>query len=155
MTFAIAHRHADRAVLDVIREVRPPFSPENVVREFSDVLNLHGLTRISGDRYAGEWPREQFFKFGIRYVPAEKPKSDLYLDLLPAINSRLVDLLDHDRLIAQLVGLERRTGRGKDVIDHPKHAHDDIANSAAGALNLVLNRKRWEVTPMETGLPVI
>jgi hypothetical protein len=54
MTFAIAHRHADRAVLDVIREVRPPFSPENVVREFSDVLNLHGLTRISGDRYAGD-----------------------------------------------------------------------------------------------------
>jgi hypothetical protein len=69
MTFAIAHRHADRAVLDVIREVRPPFSPENVVREFSDVLTLYGLTRISGDRYAGEWPREQFFKFGIRTTP--------------------------------------------------------------------------------------
>ena len=155
MTLAIAHRQDDRAVLDVIREVRAPFSPESVVREFSDVLTLYGLNRLSGDKYAGEWPREQFMRFGIRYVPAEKTKSDLYLDLLPAINSRLVDLLDHNRLLAQLVGLERKTGRGKDVIDHPKHAHDDVANAAAGALNLVLNRKRWEVTPMETGLPIV
>jgi hypothetical protein len=153
MTLAIAHRQADRAVLDVIREVRPPFSPESVVREFSNVLKLYGQSRVTGDRYAGEWPREQFMRFGIRYVPAEKSKSDLYLDLLPAINSRLLDLLDHDRLLAQLVGLERKTGRGKDVIDHPKHANDDVANAAAGALNLVLNRKCWEVPAIEIGLP--
>jgi hypothetical protein len=33
------------------------------------------------------------------------------------------------------LNLERRTSRaGKDSIDHPPGAHDDIANAAAGAL---------------------
>jgi hypothetical protein len=66
----------------------------------------------------------------MRYELAEKPKSDLYRDLLPAINSRKVDLLEDARLIAQIVGLERRTARGgKDSIDHAPNAHDDLANS--------------------------
>ena len=44
--------------------------------------------------------------------PAEKTKSELYQDLLPLLNSRAVDLLDHDRLMMQLVSLERTTARG-------------------------------------------
>jgi len=64
---------------------------------------------------------------------AQKPKSDLYRDLLPAINSRKIDLLDHPRLLTQLVGLERRTARGgRDSIDHAPGAHDDLANAVAG-----------------------
>jgi hypothetical protein len=41
----------------------------------------------------------------------------------------------HDRLVQQLVGLERRVSRGsgKDIIDHPPGQHDDIANAVAGA----------------------
>ena len=46
--------------------------------------------RITGDRYAGEWPREQFSKFGIRYEATMKSKSDMYVDLLPQINSRQI-----------------------------------------------------------------
>jgi hypothetical protein len=58
---------------------------------------------------------------------------DLYRDLLPAINSRKIDLLDHPRLLTQLVGLERRTARGgRDSIDHAPGAHDDLANAVAG-----------------------
>jgi len=34
------------------------------------------------------------------------------------------------------MALERRTGRGKDVIDHPPGGHDDLCNSAASALVL-------------------
>src|SRR5262249_49359560 len=53
-------------------------------------------------------------------------------------NSRKVDLLDNARLLAQLVSLERRTGRGtgKDSIDHPPgpSSHDDIANCVAGVV---------------------
>ena len=78
-------------------------------------------------------PRQQFRKLGISYEPAAKPKSDLYRDLLPAINSRRIDLLDHPRLVNQLVSLERRTARGgRDSIDHAPGAHDDIANVVAG-----------------------
>jgi hypothetical protein len=93
---------------------------------------------VTGDRYAGEWPREAFRAHGISYEPAPKPKSDLYRDLLPALNSRSVDLLDDPKLMAQLVGLERRTARGgRDSIDHAPGAHDDVANAVAGVINVL------------------
>jgi hypothetical protein len=42
-------------------------------------------------------------------------------------------LLDDQRLITQLSSLERRTARsGRDSIDHPPGAHDDVGNSVAG-----------------------
>ena len=68
-------------------------------------------------------------------MPAEKSKSDLYAALLPAINSRRVELLDHSRLASQLCSLERRTAwGGRDSIDHGPGGHDDVANAVAGAL---------------------
>jgi hypothetical protein len=133
MTLSIGHREDDVVVLDAIRERRPPFSPEDVVGEFATLLKSYRVQRVTGDRYAGEWPRERFREHGIVYEPAIKPKSDLYRDLLPTINSRKLDLLDDARLINQLVGLERRTARGgRDSIDHAPGAHDDIANAVAG-----------------------
>ena len=68
--------------------MKPPFSPEAVVEEFAEALKRYRVTRVVGDRYGGEFPRELFRKRGINYQPAEKPKSDLYRDLLPLINSR-------------------------------------------------------------------
>src|SRR5690348_1871879 len=69
------------------------------------------------------------------YEPAEKPKSELYRDLLPLINSGAVDLLENERLVVPLTQLERRTARGgKDSIDHTPGAHDDLANAVASAL---------------------
>ena len=151
-TLAVSHREAGRAVIDCVRETRPPFSPESVVAEYATLLKTYRVNSVRGDRYAGEWPREQFRKRAIGYVPAAKPKSDLYLDLLPAVNSGLVDLLDHDRLAAQLVGLERRTSRaGRDSIDHAPGGHDDLANCVAGAVNLALHRREEQVA---TGLPI-
>lgn len=121
------------AVLDAVREVKPPFSPESVVAEFAGLLKYYRINAVTGDRYAGEWPREQFRKLGIQYELSQKPKSDLYRDFLPLVNSRQVDLLDLPRAIAQLISLERRTARGgRDSIDHPPGTHDDIANAIAG-----------------------
>ena len=133
MTLAVGHREGDVVVLDALREVRPPFSPETVVEEFADVLRSYDVTRIVGDRYAGEWCAERFRVHNVTYELAQKPKSDLYRDLLPAINSRRIDLLDNARLIGQLCSLERRTSRGgRDSIDHAPGAHDDLANAVAG-----------------------
>jgi hypothetical protein len=133
MTMAIGHREKDVAILDAIRERRPPFSPEDVVSEFANTLKSYRITKVTGDRYAGEWPAERFDFHGIKYEPATAPKSDLYCDLLPVINSRKVDLLDNERLVAQLCGLERRTSRGgRDSIDHAPGSHDDVANCLAG-----------------------
>ena len=114
MTLAIAHTERDHQVLDVIREARPPFSPERVVQEFAELLKVYRIGRVEGDRYGGEWPRERFRRHGIMYDPSTKNRSELYLGLLPLVNSARVALLDQARLLAQLVGLERRTGRGRD-----------------------------------------
>jgi hypothetical protein len=141
MTLAVCHRDQDgRAVLDAVRERRPPFSPEDVVMEFSDLLKSYGINRVTGDRYAGEWPRERFRVHGIDYLLAEKPKSDIYRDVLPILNSGKAELLELPRLVAQLCSLERRTARGgKDSIDHPPGgAHDDIANSVCAAVLLAI-----------------
>jgi hypothetical protein len=138
MTVAIAHRdRGGRAVLDAVRERRPPFSPDEVVVEFSGLLKAYGIRKVTGDRYGGEWPGERFRAYGIEYVPSEKSKSDVYRDLLPLLNSRKTELLDLPRLATQLVGLERRTARsGKDSIDHAPGGHDDVANAVSGALLL-------------------
>src|SRR5579883_190170 len=136
MTLAIAHRSAaGNSILDAVREWRPPFSPEAVVTDFANLLAAYRVTKVTGDHYAGEWPRERFRANGITYETADAPKSDLYRDALPLLNSGKVELLDHPRLIAQLCSLERRVSRsGKDSIDHAPGGHDDIANAVAGAL---------------------
>jgi hypothetical protein len=81
MTLAIGHKDLQTKVMiaDAIREVKPPFSPEAVCREFAGLCKTYGITKIIGDRYAGEWPKEQFGKFGIMYEQSAKPKSDLGL----------------------------------------------------------------------------
>jgi hypothetical protein len=134
MTLAIGHCEDDgRAVIDAIRERRPPFSPGDVVAEFATLLRSYSVTTVEGDRYAGEWPRERFAEHGIAYRTAEHPKSDIYRELLPLLNGGRIELLDLPRLSAQLCGLERRTARGgRDSIDHGPGGHDDLANSVAG-----------------------
>ncbi|WP_313472733.1 hypothetical protein [Brevundimonas sp.] len=137
MTLAIAHAEGDQVVLDVMRERKPPFSPEAVVIEFCEVLKAYGITEVTGDRYAGEWPREQFRKNGVAYNLADQTRSDLYQAMLPALNSGKVTLLDSKTLINQIANLERRVARGgRESIDHPPHGHDDLANSVAGVIAL-------------------
>jgi hypothetical protein len=140
-TLAIAHGEKRGkewlAVLDCIREVRPPFSPAAVVADFAELLKAYRVTSVVGDRYGGEFPRELFAREGIHYEPSERTKSDIYLEVLPLLNAHRVELLEHKRLHTQLIGLERRTARGgRDTVDHAPRAHDDLANAAAGALLL-------------------
>jgi hypothetical protein len=133
-TLGVVHREGDVAVLDVLRERRPPFAPEAVVEEFASVVRSYGMRSVVGDKYAGEWPREQFQKRGVWYKTSDLPKSQIYLECLPLLNGGRIDLLDDDRLVNQICGLERRTARGgKDSVDHAPHAHDDLANAALGA----------------------
>lgn len=144
-TMAISHRDGERFVIDAIRETRPPFSPEAVIDDLASLAKTYRIARVTGDRYAGEFPRELFRKRGIHYACAEKPKSDLFRDLLPLLSSGRVVLPKSDRLVNQLAGLERRTARsGKDSIDHSPGTHDDLANSVAGATSCILAAARRE-----------
>jgi hypothetical protein len=144
MTLAIAHKDAyGRALLDLLREVKPPFSPEKVVREFAQVLSSYGLSTVTGDNYAGTWPKERFSVYGILYQPSKKSRSEIYLDLLPLLNSRRTALLDNQRLISQLSQLERHASRsGSETIDHAPGGHDDLANAAAGAIVMAATRNQ-------------
>jgi hypothetical protein len=141
-TMGIAHREADRFIVDVLREVRPPFSPEQTTIAFAETFKRYRITKILGDKFAGSWPSEQFRKCGVTYDSSAEPKTEIYKNTLPLFNGRTVELPDNPRLLTQLVGLERRTGRGgNDSIDHSPGAHDDLINSACGALLLAAHGK--------------
>jgi hypothetical protein len=135
MTLAIGHHEGAHAVLDLLRSRKPPFSPEAVVSEFAATLKNYGVHTVHGDKYAGSWPSEQFQKHFIRYIASEETKSGIYQAMLPMLNSGRVELLDSKTLRQELIGLERKTARGgRDSIDHGPGRHDDVINSAAGAL---------------------
>ena len=136
MTLAISHQEeGGKRVLDCVRERKAPFSPDDVVGEFAETLRRYGLSTCTGDRYGGVWPESRFRAVGVKYLAAQKPKGDIYRELLPMLNSGEVELLDNETLLHQLVNLERRTARGgKDSIDHAPNAHDDVANAVAGSL---------------------
>lgn len=149
MTLGVAHSAARtvlgvkesaanyEVILDALREVRPPFSPDGVVAEFCKFVKSYGISEVSGDHYAGEWVVELFSKNGITYRPSKKNRSEIYIDLLPLLNSGRAELLDERRFVAQLCSLERKTSpNGRDSVDHPRGSHDDLANAGAGALGL-------------------
>lgn len=159
-TLALAHTEqrgdATLAVLDHLAEWRPPFSPEIIVGEIAALLKAYRVSTVHGDRYAGEWPREQFAKRGIRYDPSARSKSELYAAALPLLNSGRLELLDHERLRAQVLGLERRVGRGgRESIDHAFHAHDDCANAAMGGLVLAYEAQDCGALPFLVTNPVV
>jgi hypothetical protein len=161
-TLGIAHREGGdpasggTVLLDAIREVRPgqgAFNPEAIVAEFATLLRSYRVSEVRGDRYGGEWPAAMFRKFGISYVPAAQAKSEIYLNALPLLNSGAVALIDHEKTIGQIVALERRPGSsGRDIIDHPKGGHDDVANAALGAVTLASkgHSTRSDASPFES-----
>jgi hypothetical protein len=149
MTLAIGHKEKDRSIVDVVREIVAPFDPETAVEEFAGLLKRYGLRSVTGDRYAGEWPRAAFRKRQIEYEPSEANKSELYINLLPHLNSRTVRLLDNARCINQICALERLTARGgKDSIDHPPGSRDDVANAVAGAVYLLTSSVQHSASSM-------
>jgi len=152
-TLAIAHRRNETAIIDLIRAWQPPFDPSEVTKECSEVLKPYRIRQIIGDNYGGEWPREQFRKHGVNYELAEKNRSQLYLNLIPALNSKRVELPDNRKLIDELRRLERRRGRsGKDTVDHPAYGgSDDIANSVAGAVDMVISKPVLSPHAIPTG----
>ncbi|MCA1775543.1 MAG: hypothetical protein LC676_08035 [Loktanella sp.] len=138
-TLSIAHKEGDAAVIDLVNGRKG--SPAGIVAEFAQVLDRYGIKRVTGDRYAGRWPGDEFRKHGIAYDVSELDRSGLYLETLAALNSGRVELPPDDITARQLAGLERRTSRsGKDTIDHGPGGHDDRANAVAGAVVAALGK---------------
>ncbi len=132
---SVAHAEGDRVVSDVVRSWKPPFSPSAVIAEVCELVKRYGITEVQGDAYAPGFVEEAFDLGGIVYRRSEMNRSELYLEILPAVNARRVLLLDDPETLRELRGLERRRGsQGRDKVDHRSGGHDDRANAVAGAV---------------------
>lgn len=145
-TLAIGHIEEGQRVVDLTRQVKPPFSPEAVVHEYADIMHRYRIKRVYGDRYAGEWPREQFRKQGITYELCPNPKGVLYQSFLPMLNSGQVRMIDNSHLVNETINLERKTGRsGKDAIGPADRGHDDLINAVAGCLVMMRVQRKQTI----------
>jgi hypothetical protein len=150
-SLSIAHTEKDHVVIDLVRERHG--SPALIAEEYAALLKRYRVKTISGDRYAGRWPRDEFQKHGITYQPSEQDRSGLYLEMLARLNSGQVELPPMPKLHHQMMALERRTGRsGRDMIDHPPGGHDDLANAVAGAVALCKRKRPESITGPLWGL---
>ncbi|GJE77246.1 hypothetical protein [Methylorubrum suomiense] len=151
-TLAIAHEVKDpktkkrTQILDLVRAIKPPFSPSGACEQYAEILNKYRLHQVTGDNYADEWPKEMMRANGISYEKSDKVKNAIYGAFLPLLNSQSVRLLDHPEMRRELVNLERSTSQmGRDTINHPNNGHDDLINAAAGALlECQTKRNIWE-----------
>jgi hypothetical protein len=147
----------DKAVCCRVAEWRPPFSSVGVAVQIAEILGQYGIRSLTGDNFSGATWRDILLKAGVgRYVVEPKAKSDLYRDLIPALNGQLVELLDpktgptQARVTNQLLALERSASRGgRDLIAHPRNGHDDVINAVAGSLLLAL-RTTAQFAPIST-----
>jgi len=155
-TAAIGHaeQHGDVtvAVLDAVREVRPPFDPYHVAGEVAQTLRAYGCREAQADKFAGAWVTTAFERHGITVTQDAEPKSQLYLAALPLLQGGRCDLLDMSRLRGQLAALERRRrAGGRDVVDHPPAGFDDVANSVVGVLLRAIGGAGWWAQPPRAG----
>lgn len=137
-SFALAISHAECGgrfiILDKVVEWKPPFNPNRVIAEAAIIMKAYGCFQVLSDRYARDWVRDSFRAHGIQINFSKLSASELYLEFLPMVMSRRVELLDNQRLIGQLGNLERRVRQaGYDLITHFPGQHDDLANASAGA----------------------
>ncbi len=152
-TVGVAHREPDgTAVLDFIAERNPPFNAAQTVAEFAKVLREYRCATVTGDRFAGSIVAQSFAEHGITYFFSTRDRSQIYVDALPLMTSGKVRLLDNKKLVTQIASLERRTGTGRDRIDHADHQHDDLCNAACGAFVLAADHRR-QLSPH--ALPII
>jgi hypothetical protein len=158
---AVGHKHLDDGrdvcILDAIFIVAPPFDPDQTTLRCAAFLRSWGISSVTGDSYAAMWPVTAFAKYGISYVAASLSKSEIYLHTLPLFTAGRVRLLDNPRIVDQFAALRRKVGsNGRESVDHPKGAHDDLANSIAGVLWKLSPVKRQSVTvgPVVVTAPV-
>jgi hypothetical protein len=136
-TACVAHRQGDTIVIDYIFERVSPHDPLTCVEEVSDLLKRYNLSEISGDEYSYSWVEGAFRRHGIAYHPLRRDRSSLYAAAWPIFAHNRVKLLDHPRMLGQLIGLQQRVLKtGRTLIDHVRRSSDDLANVCAGVMVL-------------------
>ncbi len=143
-TVAIGHREGEDFICDVMRGVRPPFDPKNVVADFSKLLREYKIARVRADNYAAGWVETAWKAEGIAFDRSVIPASGLYLESLPLFMRGVVRIPDHSILIRELRLLERLASKvGKDKVTHPRAGSDDYANSLCGLLQMLTRKSKY------------
>jgi len=148
-TLAIAHKEkSGKIIVDLVRGERG--QPAEITASYAEVIKQYRCFTIMGDRYAGSWPKDEFYKHRVTMQHSELSRSELYQFALPMLRNETVELPRDQQMINEFANLERRTSRGgRDVIDHPTGAgfHDDRANVVAGAIYLASKQQQMAPAP--------
>jgi hypothetical protein len=151
-SFALSIQHCiydeQRTVLiDVIRERKPKFVVDDVIREYAELLTRYNINEVHCDAYAGGFENE-WMRHGKRVVPFEFSKSEYYARALPRVTAKRADFINHPTLRSQLISLERRVEVGREKIDHPRHAgaHDDVATVVSAGLVIAGDRNKFDAS---------
>jgi len=138
---AVGHLEEARIVIDVVRSRAPKFNPEDVTRDYSELLKKYRVNTVRGDKFSGDFALHAFAKNGITYERAEKPKSALYLEAEGSFNTAAVNLPNRAVLIEQLKSLVRKVrAGGRDSVDTDSGQSEDEANVVAGLIELLSAR---------------
>jgi hypothetical protein len=148
-TCGIGHLDSEgKSVLDYVgtQGQRPPFDPLLPCGKFAATLRDYRISHVYLDRYAGLTFQYAFQQYGITAEVSLSSASEMYQAFEARLNSHQVVLLDQAVLEQQLLGLCWKSGK----ITHPPNEHDDLANSAVGALLLALDGDQDGMDPSDS-----
>lgn len=138
---AVMHKDGERIVVDAVRHWPAPHDPVEVARQVADFLKAYRISNAAADQYGAELTRSIYGEAGVTLSASELNRSESYLALQPAFTAGRIEIPDDPRLRAELLGLERRTGKsGKDAVDHRPGQHDDLSNAVAVGAWLLTKR---------------
>ena len=137
---AIGRIENDRVIVEVVRSRAPKFNPEEVTKEYCELLKTYKIDTVTGDKFSGDWASNAFEKFGIRYERAEKTKSEFYLEAESAFNTGRVEIPEREVLVSQLKSLVRKArSGGKDSVDTDGGIPEDEANVVCGLIDHLMD----------------
>jgi hypothetical protein len=131
---AIAHRvpGSQTAILDLLRERKPPFIAYEVIADWVKILKAYNIGEIWLDGYGFKYFQDEWRKHNIIARKGDSSTAENYAHGQPLMLGGRMRLLDHGELCNQLLSLERSTVDGPEKIE--TNAHDDVAAAAIGAL---------------------
>lgn len=130
--FSVGHVENNRAIIDRQEEFKAPFSPSEVVSQICEIIKQYGIYEVTGDRYGGEWPRENFKSHKIIYKVSDLDKNEIFLRFQAYVKSKEVELLESERAKVQAQSIQRKTASGgRETFIHGL-AGDDLINAIAG-----------------------
>ena len=93
----LAHRDAgsDIAILDLLREKKPPFVFHEVIAEFAQILKRYSISEIWSDHHAHKLFADEWKKHGIVCRKSETSTADNYKSALSLVLGRRARLLDN------------------------------------------------------------